>query len=81
MAFLKPPFRANDMEGLFKKINKGIFEPIPSFYSKDLNLIISELLKVSPILRPTCDQILKNPIVLRRGEMNEDDHLNAKLPS
>ena len=55
MAFLKPPFRANDMEGLFKKINKGIFEPIPSFYSKDLNLIISELLKVNPILRPTCE--------------------------
>ena len=46
MAALKPPFRANDMKGLYKKIMKGVYEPIPSSYSSDLSLMIKELLKV-----------------------------------
>ena len=33
MAALKPPFRANDMKGLYQKIMKGNYEPIPSSYS------------------------------------------------
>lgn len=36
MAALKPPFKANDMQGLFKVIQKGIFDRIPSKYSDDL---------------------------------------------
>jgi NIMA (never in mitosis gene a)-related kinase len=44
MAALKPPFRANDMEGLYKKVVKGIFPPIPSQYSKDLEQVLNMLL-------------------------------------
>ena len=29
MAALKPPFRANDMKGLYNKIMKGVYETIP----------------------------------------------------
>lgn len=36
MAALKPPFRAADMEGLFKRVQKGNIERIPSKYSSDL---------------------------------------------
>jgi NIMA (never in mitosis gene a)-related kinase len=36
MCALKPPFRANDMEGLFKKVQKGQFDRIPARYSKEL---------------------------------------------
>ncbi len=36
MAALKPPFRAKDMEGLYHKVQKGLFERIPSRYSDDL---------------------------------------------
>jgi NIMA (never in mitosis gene a)-related kinase 1/4/5 len=47
MAALKPPFRANDMKGLYNKIMKGTYERIPTMYSQDLHNIISSLLKVS----------------------------------
>lgn len=33
MAALKPAFRALDMEGLYRKIKKGVFERIPKNYS------------------------------------------------
>lgn len=36
MAALKPPFRAQDMEGLFQKVQKGVCDRIPSKYSGDL---------------------------------------------
>jgi len=29
MASLNPPFRARDMEGLYKKVQKGVFDRIP----------------------------------------------------
>jgi NIMA (never in mitosis gene a)-related kinase len=30
---LKPPFRAEDMAGLYKKVTKGLYPKIPSNYS------------------------------------------------
>ncbi len=33
MAALKPPFRANDMKGLYNKIMKGVYDRIPNTYS------------------------------------------------
>ena len=30
MAAQKPPFRANDMKGLYNKIMKGVYDNIPS---------------------------------------------------
>ena len=47
MASLKPPFRANDMKGLYNKIMKGHYDPIPNNYSLDLQSIISQMLKVN----------------------------------
>lgn len=40
MAALKPPFRAMDMEGLYRKIRKGVFDRIPQKYSNELQNII-----------------------------------------
>jgi len=67
MCALKPPFRANDMQGLFKKIQRGIFEKIPSQYSMDLYNFISMCLQTKPSLRPSCEQLLSHPLVLRNG--------------
>jgi NIMA (never in mitosis gene a)-related kinase 1/4/5 len=36
MCALVPPFRADDMNGLFKKILKGIYPSIPTHYSMDM---------------------------------------------
>jgi len=65
---LKPPFRANDMQGLFKKIQKGVYEKIPSHYSSDLSDLIGMCLKVSPSSRPSCDRLLSHPLLLKNGK-------------
>jgi len=66
MITLKPPFRAEDMASLYKKVLKGIYPKIPNTYSQDLAAMVKHLLHVSPHLRPTCDKVLKLPIVLNR---------------
>ena len=59
MAALKPPFRAEDMEGLYKKVIKGVYPKIPNHYSSDLITVIKHLLQVAPHARPTTEQILQ----------------------
>lgn len=55
---LKPPFRANDMEGLYKKVTRGFYPHIPGEYSEELTIILKMMLQVTPHLRSTCDRIL-----------------------
>jgi len=69
---LKPPFRAEDMEGLYKKVLRGYYPRIPTHYSQDLSNVIRALLQVSPHLRPGCDKMLQLPAMLKRIE---DKHL------
>jgi len=66
MTTLHPPFRAEDMEGLYKKVIRGIifiylvsisqgyYPRIPTHYSQDLSNVIRALLQVTPQLRPSC---------------------------
>ena len=68
MASLRPPFEAVDLQSLFRKIQRGIFDRIPSRYSQDLFTVISMMLKVSPSSRPTTDQLLSNITVLKHIE-------------
>ena len=68
MITLRPPFRANDMEGLYKKVTKGQYSRIPDIFSNDLHQMIIFLLQVNPKLRPNCDQILNHPILKKRIE-------------
>ena len=68
MLTLHPPFRAKDMEQLYKAVTKGIYKKVGSKYSSDMNEIIDYLLKVNPQERPNCDQILKHPLVKKRLE-------------
>ncbi|CAD8144552.1 unnamed protein product [Paramecium octaurelia] len=63
MCSLQTPFRAKDMDLLFQKVQRGTYDQIQSHFSKDLSQIISSLLQIQPNNRPTCDQILANPIV------------------
>ena len=67
MATLKPPFRASDMNGLYKRVLKGMYPKIPGHYSADLSLMIKSLLQVQPNLRPSSDQILKMDVVKKRA--------------
>lgn len=68
MITLRPPFRAQNMEGLFNKVIKGQFNKIPERFSSDLFSIVQLLLQISPESRPSCEQILKHPIIQKRIE-------------
>jgi len=48
MITLKPPFWANNMEGLYKKIIKGSFAPIPDQYSTELGSVVRSMLSTDP---------------------------------
>lgn len=46
MCTLKPPFRANDMNGLYKRVLKGVYPPIDRSYSTDLVKVLQSMLRV-----------------------------------
>ena len=68
MITLRPPFRAQNMEGLFNKVCKGQYSRIPDKFSDDLFQVVQFLLQVNPNSRPSCEQILNHPIVQKRIE-------------
>ena len=55
---LQPPFRANDMNQLFKRVCEGRIPPLPAMYSKDLMYMIKLCLQLDPRLRPQCSEML-----------------------
>ncbi|MCQ2821659.1 MAG: protein kinase [archaeon] len=73
MASLKPPFRAENMEGLYNKVIKGKYPKLPSYYSGDLDEIIKLLLQVNAKDRPSCAQILRHPLVVKRLEFFKEN--------
>lgn len=58
MVALKPPFKAKNMNELYKKVSKGLYAPIPSAYSKGLGKAIACMLKRNSINRPTANELL-----------------------
>lgn len=66
-AALRPPFRADSMEGLYKKVVRGQYPNIPSHNSQDLSDIIATLLQVRPADRPSAHDFLELPLMRRRG--------------
>jgi NIMA (never in mitosis gene a)-related kinase len=60
MCTLKPPFRAEDMDGLYKKVIKGQYSKIGNGYSEELANIIKLMLQVNPSNRPNAKQLLKS---------------------
>ena len=68
MIALYPPFRAQNMESLFKKVIKGEISRIPDKYSYELFDIVKLLIQVKPEKRPSCDEILENDIIVKKIE-------------
>ena len=48
MITLKPPFRADNMQGLYKKVLKGQYPKISEQFSADIQTIVKILLQVNP---------------------------------
>ena len=82
MITLRPPFRAQNMEGLYQKVIKGQYNKIPERFSDDLFQVVQFLLQVNVNNRPSCEQILNYPIVQKRIEYfksyNTDDDCEDK---
>lgn len=73
MVALRPPFRAEDMEGLYRKVLRGQYPRIPQHYSNDLAEVIAMLLQVNPRHRPTVDQLLTTPVLQRNVKPTHGD--------
>mmetsp|Transcript_77417 Transcript_77417/g.227031 ORF Transcript_77417/g.227031 Transcript_77417/m.227031 type:complete len:486 (-) Transcript_77417:168-1625(-) len=67
MVALRPPFRAEDMEGLYRKVLRGQYPRIPPHYSHDLADVVSALLQVNPRHRPSIDQLMQMPALRRHA--------------
>jgi NIMA (never in mitosis gene a)-related kinase len=74
MITLKPPFRAEDMDGLYKKVIKGSYSKIGDNYSKQLSAVIKSMLQVNPANRPDAGQLLAS-----LAEKAEDLDINIEL--
>ena len=72
MLTLNPPFKAGNMEALYKKIIKGQYSRINSKYSRDISDVVRQLLMMDPDDRPTCGEILKFDTVLERIDFFKD---------
>ena len=69
MAKLIPPFQAQSMEELYKKIIRGFYPQIPSRYSDDLKDIIKLMIQTEVGARPSCDELLKMSVILEKIEV------------
>ena len=49
------PFKAETIDDLYKKVCRGVFQPIESKYSSELSKLISAMLNVDPTKRPSCN--------------------------
>ena len=60
MCALKPPFRAEDMDGLYKKVIKGQYSKVGKEYSEALSNVIKSMLQVNPSNRPNSKQLIRS---------------------
>ena len=68
MITLRPPFQAKSMEELYKKVMRGNYPRIPSRYSEDLSDAIKLMIQVEAGARPSCEELLKMPMITKRIE-------------
>jgi serine/threonine protein kinase len=63
---LRLPFHSENMEELYRLVQRGTYQKIPSNFSKELSLMIAALLQVDSKRRPSCERILSERNVIQR---------------
>ena len=89
MVMLRPPFRAENAEGLYKKVMAGNYDKISAIYTKKLADFIGQCLTVKQSQRPSTKELLCLPVMLdlQEGDVfdaeeDEDPMMNTiKLPN
>ena len=66
MCQLRPPFKGTSLKELCQCVQKGKYDDIPNYYSKELSYVISKFLVVNPKRRTNCDALLKDEVVVRK---------------
>ena len=63
---LRPPFTGTSLRNLYENISKGVYEPIPSIYSRDMSKFIGMMLVVDPTKRLSATSLLESEIIKRK---------------
>lgn len=66
MCALKPPFRAQSLQALVRRIDEANYQPLGSHYSQELRTLVGRLLSRAPENRPSIHEILWTPIIQQR---------------
>eukprot|EP00201_Polytomella_parva_P011603 CAMPEP_0175073940 /NCGR_PEP_ID=MMETSP0052_2-20121109/20920_1 /TAXON_ID=51329 ORGANISM="Polytomella parva, Strain SAG 63-3" /NCGR_SAMPLE_ID=MMETSP0052_2 /ASSEMBLY_ACC=CAM_ASM_000194 /LENGTH=341 /DNA_ID=CAMNT_0016341963 /DNA_START=37 /DNA_END=1059 /DNA_ORIENTATION=+ len=66
LAALSVPFEARSMSELRYKVLRGTYPPLPSGFSRDLQMMVKVCLDSNPDVRPSADRILAMPAVASR---------------
>lgn len=80
---MKHPFTAANQAGLILRIVRGVYDPIPSVYSKDLHDLVSKCLQRETRKRPSVFEILELESVKKNAKLlsiqipSKDDVLNS----
>ena len=78
MATLRPPFKAGNMQGLFKAVVKGMFPRIKGF-SDEFQRVVKSMITVRSNKRPTCDNILALSVIKNYDEQVIDESKSVIL--
>ena len=55
------------MQGLYKKILKGVLPKIPEHFSNDMFQMLKVMIQVNPKKRPTCQELTQHPVFKKRA--------------
>ena len=84
MMSFKKPFNANSLPALSLRILRGVYQPPPSYYSKDLINLVKMCLNLEPKKRPSAEMILKMDFMKKRicgylDEINFNENLSMTV--
>ncbi|CAE8613709.1 unnamed protein product [Polarella glacialis] len=75
---LKHAFESSSLLGLVYKIVSDHYDPIPSFYSPELNDLINQLLMKSAESRPSINELFANPYVKAPAQLQIVERLTSR---
>ncbi|XP_014858173.1 PREDICTED: serine/threonine-protein kinase Nek5 isoform X2 [Poecilia mexicana] len=75
---LRHPFEGNSLRQLVSKICRGHYAPVPSRYSHDLRLLVTQLFKVNPRDRPSVSSVLRRPFLEKHVSKHISKHVSAQ---
>jgi NIMA (never in mitosis gene a)-related kinase len=63
---LKRPFTGRDAAQLFAQVVRGVFEPIPTRYGRNVKMLVEAMLIPAPAQRPAAAEIIQFPFIQAR---------------